>query len=106
MRKVQYFSDLSGLNKNTFYAGAGRCTSAPAKTRARRRRCAPALTSAATGSTPTVRLRPVGLKGTDLWREPIEVRKAILRESRRLCLDYSPSGSGHSTMSTCPQSMH
>jgi hypothetical protein len=43
-------------------------------------------------------------------REPIETRKATLantlRKSRRPCLDYSPSGSGHSTMSTCPQSMH
>ena len=50
------------------------------------------------------------LNGTDLRREPIGVRKATLantlRKSRRLCLDYSPSGSGHSTMSTCPQSMH
>ena len=50
------------------------------------------------------------LNGTDLRREPIEVRKATLvttlLKSRRLCLDYSPSGSGHSTMSTCPQSMH
>ena len=50
------------------------------------------------------------MNGTDLWREPIGVRKATLastlRKSRRLCLDYSPSGSGHSTMSTCPQSMH
>ena len=50
------------------------------------------------------------LNGTDLRRELIEVRKATLastlRKSRRLCLDYSPSGSGHSTMSTCPQSMH
>jgi hypothetical protein len=31
---------------------------------------------------------------------------STLRKSRRPCLDYSPSGSGHSTMSTCPQSMH
>jgi ATP-dependent DNA ligase len=50
------------------------------------------------------------LNGTGLRREPIEVRKATLantlRKSRRPCLDYSPSGSGHSTMSTCPQSMH
>ena len=50
------------------------------------------------------------LNGTDLRREPIGVRKATLastlRKSRRPCLDYSPSGSGHSTMSTCPQSMH
>ena len=50
------------------------------------------------------------LNGTDLRREPIGVRKATLastlRKSRRLCLNSSPSGSGHSTMSTCPQSMH
>jgi ATP-dependent DNA ligase len=50
------------------------------------------------------------LKGTDLRREPIEVCKAALAstllKSRRPCLDYSLSGSGHSTISTCPQSMH
>ena len=50
------------------------------------------------------------LNGTGLRREPIEVPKATAgehpaREPASLP-DYSPSGSGHSIMSTCPQSMH